>query len=369
MKRRLPLLLALLVTVGVVFYFVVLRQSPPDGAVSGERASDGERPTPRSSRGRDRKLLRRGSGVTKGDKTGATPTISKGTTLIKGKWGAERGQFGRLKARESNPEGPMSFAVGKKGALVVLDQVNQRLQRFTPEGQLLSTQRIPTPTAQDLLIDDNGNALVLDRLGKDPKIHVYDASGNPKGTIPFTGDHVGEPGGVSGVFADADGVYVEVGHDKLVRVADGNGNPVSTRDTVPGRPTRDGRLYIKAGMLDKAAGRVYVQAHDKAQKLAWEAALNLGGAVVHILLLDSDKAGNVYLGAEVEETPAPQATYKTVVARLEGQQGKLTGQLILPPTTSDPTESFRPLTVGDDGTVYHLVHTVNGPTLTSYTFE
>jgi hypothetical protein len=368
MKRRLPLLLALLVAVGLVFYLVVLRGADRDTPRTPKAQSEQDDPTP-GRRGRRGRVLRAKAGGASGVTVGAAAQLSRGKQLITGKWGAERGQFGRLKARESNPEGPMSVAVGKKGAIVVLDQVNRRLQRYGPDGKLLSTQRIPTETAQDITIDPNGNALVLDRLGKDPKIHVFDPSGNAKGTIPFTGEQVSEPGGVSGVFADADGVYVEVGHDQLVRVADGNGNPVSTQDTVPGRPTRDGRLYIKAGMLDKAAGRVYVQAHDKAQKLAWEAALNLGGAVVHILLLDSDKAGNVYLGAEVEETPAPQATYKTVVARLEGQAGKLSGQLILPPTTGEATESFRPLTVDDKGTIYHMVHTPSGPILTSYTFE
>ncbi|PID37926.1 MAG: hypothetical protein CSB49_08235 [Proteobacteria bacterium] len=367
MKRRLPLLLALLVIVAVAFYLIVLRGSGPDPKARAERHEKNSTRR-RVNRGRDRKLLSPGA---KGSAGGASlaATIQQGKRLINGTWGAGRGQFGKLKARESNPEGPMSFAVGKKGTLLVLDQVNRRLQRYGPDGRLLSTQRIATETAQDVILDSNGNALVLDRLGKDPTIHVYDASGDAKGAIPFTGEQVGEPGGVSGVFADGDGVYVEVEHDKLVRVADGNGNPVSTRDTVPGRPTRDGRLYIKAGILDKATGRVYVQAHDKAQKLAWETALNLGGAVVHILLLDSDLTGNVYLGAEVEETPEPQATYKTVVARLEGQQGKLNGQLLLPPTTTEPTESFKPLSVGDDGTVYHLVHTASGPTLTAYTFE
>jgi len=263
----------------------------------------------------------------------------------------------------------MAVATGPKGALILLDQVNGRLQRFSADGRLLSTSPISTMTAQDVTIDAEGNAIVLDRLGQDPKIHIFDPSGQRKGAIPFLGEPVTEPGDVSGVFSDADGIYVEVGHDKVVRIADASGNAVSTRETVPGRPTRDGKLYIKAGIIDRAAGRLYVQAHDKTQKLAWESALAFGASVVHILLLDSDAVGNVYLGVEVQETPPPEETYKTVVARLEGAHGKLNGQLILPPTTGDPTESFRPLTVSADGTVYQLVDTPQGPTLTAFTFE
>lgn len=263
----------------------------------------------------------------------------------------------------------MSFAIDRRGNAVVLDQVNRRLQRFDRDGRFLSAQTIETATAQDIALDEYGRALVLDRLGRDPAITIYDDSGKKVGAIPLASETIGRPGGISGVFADGDGIYVEVGHDKVVRVADGAGQPISTEDTVPGRPTRDGKLFIKAGMLDKSAGRLYVQAHGKDHKLVWETALDLGAAILHILLLDSDKAGNVYIGVEAQDAPGQPPTYKTPVARLEGTKGKLTGQMILPPTTADPSESFRPLSVGDDGTIYHLVHGANGPTITSYRFE
>lgn len=368
MPRRPLVLTLLLLGAAIAFYLVVLRGD--DGAARRTRTSTTGKDTSKSARGSTGHVpLRTGGDDPRAPRDRKKGYFQGGRRLIDGRWGGDPGKFGRLKARESNPEGPMAFATDGKGNVTLLDQVNGRLQRFGADGRFISAHPIGTNTAQDVAFDADGNALVLDRLGKDPAIKIFDQSGNAKGSIALLGGPVEEGGDVSGVFSDSDGIYVEVGHDSVVRIADGQGNPVSTRDTVPGRPTRDGKLYIKAGLLDKATGRVFVQAHGKDQKLVWERALNLGGSIAHILLLDSDKAGNVYLAAEVLDDPGPPERYKTPVARLEGAQGKLTGQLILPATTAEPSESFRPLTVGDDGTIYQLLHTPNGPTVTAYRFE
>ncbi len=81
---------------------------------------------------------------------------------------------------------------------------------------------------------------------------------------------------------------VDVGDVADVRVADGAGKPTGLNETIPGRLSRDGKLYLKARIIDKAEGRVYVQAHRRDGKLAWETPLNLGRPVLHLLLLDSD---------------------------------------------------------------------------------
>jgi hypothetical protein len=265
----------------------------------------------------------------------------------------------------------MGITLDGAGHLLVLDQVNRRIQRFDAStGRLLSALPIQSETAQDLLADAQGRTHVLSRLGASPGIEVYDENGKLTGRLSVVGGKVSEAGSVTGLFRGSDGIYVESQHDDLVRVADGQGKQSSLTETLPGRPSRDGRLYLKAGIIDKQQGRVYVQAHGLDLKLAWETPLGFPSPVLHLLLLDSDKAGHIYLGAEVgQEDPTTHAVtdLATLVARLDGQ-GTLGGVLTLPPTTSEATETFRPLTVDDEGVIYQMVHGPNGVTVTAYHF-
>ena len=263
----------------------------------------------------------------------------------------------------------MSFRLDPEGNLLVLDQVNRRLQLFRPDGTFLSSVPIASDTAQDLALDPQGRAAVLDRLGPSG-IQLYDTEGRPGARIPVAGGPVREGGATTGLLADGRGIYLESEHDAVIRVADANGTATDRSEVLPGRPTRDGRLFIKAGIISKAAGRVYVQAHGTDRQLAWETPLALGRPLIHILLLDSDGAGRIYLGAEVGTEDPVSHTFPdlaTLVARLS-PEGKPDGLLTLPPTTAEATEIFRPLVVDDRGTVFQLVTAPEGVRVTSYTF-
>src|SRR5262245_33049182 len=58
--------------------------------------------------------------------------FASGRRVIDARWGSAPGQLGRRRGSEEAPEGPMSFAVGPGGDVLVLDQVNARVQRFGP---------------------------------------------------------------------------------------------------------------------------------------------------------------------------------------------------------------------------------------------
>lgn len=363
-RARLILLLGLAVACAVLVYW--LARSGGQAEDQGQRIaarSDAQRPEIKPTLAQRPPLELPASTYTGGG-------ASEGQVLVNGSWGAGAGQFGRRQAQESNPEGPMSLRVDSKGGVWILDQVNRRVQRFDAAGKALPPLSISGTTAQDLALTDDGRALVLDRLGPEPGVAVYDGEGRHMGRLDVVGGKVKEGGGITGVFAASGGTYVEDGHDDLVQVADADGKQSDLTETIPGRPTRDGKLYIKAGVIDKAAGRVYVQAHTLQKKLAWELPLNLTRPVLHLLLLDSDHKGRVYLGAEVGiEDPATHAMtdLATVVVRITAE-GKLDGTLILPPSTADAAETFRPLVVGGDGTIYHMVASASGLKVTSYTF-
>lgn len=366
MSSRARLILLLLVAVACAALVYWLAQPGRDEAAPGQRitASADAQPHERQPTLARRPPLELPASTYSGSET------SEGRVLVSGSWGAAGGQFGRRQAQESNPEGPMSLQVDSKGGVWILDQVNRRVQRFDAAGKPLPPLSLDGTTAQDLALTDDGGALILDRLGPEPGVAVYDGDGRRVGKLDVVGGKVKEGGGITGIFTASGGTYVEDGHDDLVQVADADGKQSDLSETIPGRPTRDGKLYIKAGVIDKAAGRVYVQAHDLQKKLAWELPLNLTRPVLHLLLLDSDLKGRVYLGAEVGiEDPATHAMtdLATVVVRIT-PEGKLDGTLILPPSTADAAESFRPLVVGGDGTIYHMVASASGLKVSSYTF-
>jgi len=362
-RARLALLLLLAAASGLLVYWLT-RSTDTAKPASAAQAADARAHRRPTSGGRLPALELPSS--TFDDEASAA-----GRPLIRGAWGGGPGQFGRLEAAESNPEGPMSLGVDGKGGIWILDQVNQRLQRFDREGKPIGAIPLSGSTGQDLALTDDGKALVLDRLGQQPGVEIYGADGRMERRLNAVGGQIKEGGGITGLFSTPGGVYVENGHDDLVQVADAQGQQTDLQQTIPGRPTRDGQLYIKAGVIDKAAGRVYVQAHDLQKKLAWEIPLNLTRPVLHLLLLDSDLGGRIYLGAEVGlEDPQTHAMsdLATLIVRIS-KAGQLDGTLTLPPSTAEAAETFRPLAVGDDGTIYHMVVTPQGLQVTSYTFK
>ncbi len=300
----------------------------------------------------------------------ASPARAAGETVLSAGWGTAPDQMGRRVANESNPEAPMGIALDSRGGLLLLDQVNQRVLRLGRDGVAGSPLAINSSTAQDLAVGPDGKISVLDRHGRQPGIDLYDAGGRRLGRLDVVGGRVKEGGAITGLFHGPDGTYVETDNDDLVRVADKDGKPTDLEQTIPGRPSRDGKLYLKAGIASRPAGRVYVQAHRKDSTLVWETPLVLGRPVLQILLLDSDSAGNVYLGAEVgREDPKTHKLLDlaTIVLRLSGA-GQLTGALQLPPTTASAAETFRPLAVSPDGRVYQMVPGPKGITVKAYKF-
>ncbi|RYE92391.1 MAG: hypothetical protein EOO75_06845 [Myxococcales bacterium] len=150
------------------------------------------------------------------------------------------------------------------------------------------------------------------------------------------------------MFVDGEDVYVERAHGPLVLLGSTSGAPRAGEATeVPGRPSRDGKLLLSAGVIRADLGRVYVSAVDRASNdLRFTRELRLGGLVQSIVGLDSDKAGVIYVAIAIEQgdqTP-------TVVACLDPARGQTLGSIAIPTNTS-PEESLRELTVLDDGTI------------------
>ncbi|HJZ87051.1 MAG TPA: hypothetical protein VKN99_17885 [Polyangia bacterium] len=291
-------------------------------------------------------------------------------SLVRGRWGGAPGQFGRHRESEGNAEGPMALQVAPNGDLLVLDQVNARVQRFRRDGTPLGSLPIGPATAQDVATDASGHLLVLDRTG-DHEVLVYGPDGTPLDRIPVVGGAIIEAGGVSGLFVDGDGVYLEREHTESVRIANASSQPLPDRATEPGRPSRDGTLWLWAAMADRAAGTVTVRAFRRDAQLSWQRVVAAGEPILHLSLLDSDRRGFMYVGAFVarEQPEPPYALYDQAIAvvRLTQASGQPAGTLALP-APGEPEESFRELAVGDDGTIYQMLPGPDGIEIRSYRF-
>jgi hypothetical protein len=202
-------------------------------------------------------------------------------------------------------------------------------------------------------------------------VQTYGADGKLVDTLSLGGKGVTDNGGVTGLFADDDGIYVERDHDTVVRIADASGRADPARPEMLGRPSRDGRLLLAASIADGALGEILVRAVDRQSGMpAWEQPVRLGAPIVHILALDSDRRGMIYLAVDVgHESPTPPyqlVDERLVLVRLGGG-GAPRGILEVPPLPA-ADETFRPVTVDDDGTVFVMYGGDKGLSVTRYVF-
>lgn len=365
MNKVLAAVIGAVLLVALVLFLLLRPKAtpPPPAGLAADAAPSIETPPPSTLTPPPRPLVDSGTGA-------ATPTLdgglpkAKGEVLIKAAWGGAPEQFGRKRDPESNPEAPMALVAGRPGEVAIVDQVNRRIERYK-DGKLAATLTIGGDTVQDLALGEGGRTVVLDRLA-DRNVQVYGPDGKLLNEVTLEGKGVPEGGGVTGVFTDDKGIYVERDHTTLVRVADPSGTTDKDRPELPGRPTRDGRLYIQTAIANRETGDLVVRAWDqKTGQPAWERIVPVGLPILHITMLDSDRQGMIYVAADAgRESPQPPYLVMDeaiIVTRL-APNGTPRGQLILP-AFSAAEETFRPMTVDDQGNVLMMVPGPGGMTV------
>ena len=83
-----------------------------------------------------------------------TVWVARSEVVVTGDWGAAEGQFGRGAGADGRPRGPQAIAADERGALVVADSLNSRIQIFDPEGRLLGVFSLSGGTAPSQTEDD-----------------------------------------------------------------------------------------------------------------------------------------------------------------------------------------------------------------------
>jgi len=304
-------------------------------------------------------------------KPAPTHTGPPGAVHLEARWGSGAAELGH-KLGEEAPEGPMSLAVGKKGDLWVLDQVNSRVQHFDAAGKLAGS--IPVAeTTQDLALGPHGELYTLDRLGKS-EVVAYDSAGRATARDAVVGGPIDEGGAVTGLFVDEDGVYLEREHTDAVKIGGADGQFDAERPIAPGRPSRDGTAFFRAAIGRRGSPVVTVTVFTVSEgRVAqrWQKQVTFPHGILHLLLLDSDRRGHIFVGAEVaDESPGPPRgleNLEVVVLRLGLADGAAMGALELAASTR-PEEILRELTVTDDGDVVQMLALDDGVRIASFRF-
>jgi hypothetical protein len=275
--------------------------------------------------------------------------------VVRAPWGAGNGSLGHTTPQEGNPEGPMSLAVDRDGRIFVLDQVNHRIASF---GGGLAPASVPIPgdTFQDLALDGRGGFVLLDRL-QTRSLAFVGADGRIDHEVSLLGSGIEEAGGVTGLFRLDDGYWVEVEHQRAVRIADALGQADTVRPMIGGRPSRDGASILRAALgqggevVDLFAGPVGAGAAT--QRIA---RLHFPIRVSSLSELDSGPDGRTLVAANLVEmsTDTPAAVIREVqtIATVD-PSGALLDRVDLPPLIA-PEEQFRPVRLGGDGAIHQL---------------
>jgi hypothetical protein len=273
-----------------------------------------------------------------------------GTELVRVGIGGSHGQVGISTAREANPEGPMSFDLGEKGEIYVLDQVNNRIQVFLHNSLV---QRIPIPgdgVFMDLAVLPGGKVALLDNLVK-KALYVLDSGGRVLGVLPLSGRGIPLAEEVVGIYAQLQGkwggIWADLG-DRSVRLAGLDGSPDLQRVSVPGRFSPDGKRVLRAERLGDKTVAVYRSEEEKFSQ--WrEHVLSLEGFVESIWELREDSAGRIFLALGLlDEKDSP---VNAVVVVDPG--GKPLGRVDLC-VTDMPHEIHRSIRISPQGEIFQM---------------
>ena len=281
-----------------------------------------------------------------------------GTAFVTAVWGSGPGALGRDRPQEASPSGPMSFVVDERRRMWVLDQVNGRVIRYSSDGSVEEALSIAHETAQDIAVGSDGTVAVLDRF-RSEDVALHDPSGAFVGSLPLNGPGVESAGHVTGVFIDGSDVYAETEHGPLFKLGSTNGVPAEPRTELPGRPSKDGTFYVKAGITEAMAGRAYVAVNDRpSEEHRFTRELVMGSGIQAIVLLDTDLDGTIYFGAElVVGEPATEI----MIVCLDSATGQLEGTVTVP-ANDMPEETFKDFVVDPAGGVLYTLRTEEGST-------
>lgn len=293
----------------------------------------------------------------------------RGEVVLRAAWGDGPGQLGHRQPAEGEAEGPMSFAVDASRQIHVLDQVNSRVELFEQGGKSRSIP-VARPSFQDIASDGKGGWILLDRLVS-PAIAFVAQDGTTR-EVALVGPGIEEGAAVTALVPRGDGVWVEVEHSDLVRVADSNGAADPSRPHAAGRFSADGTVNLRAEL--SGPGSVSVMSQPAGlESLSPNRALNVSFSepVLNIATLETDSSKRTILVATLAPALSQERRFGSgkgiehLEAVVLGTSGTEVDRFSMPKGKGSE-EQFRPVTMGADGALYQMTCDDEGLTVRRY---
>lgn len=277
---------------------------------------------------------------------GAGPEVPA-VEVVRAPIGSGEGDLAVIDSDEGWAHGPMSFAVSPAGEILVLDQLNSRIQVFA-RGARRRSIPIDGTTYVDLALSPDGGIALLDNLVKQ-SITLWSAAGERKGAIPLAGLFLPEPFAARGVTWVADGLWVDTGRG-WARVADRWGAPLDQRTRLDGQPSWDASRVVRAEVLGEATVEVGVKVPNRSDWRTFP--VYFGELVSELLGVAVDRKRNLCVAAALGGRSRDRV--EAAELRVLDHSGKPVRRIPLV-VTGRAEEVRHALRVTPDGVAYHLV--------------
>ncbi|MBI1947434.1 MAG: hypothetical protein HYS27_17200 [Deltaproteobacteria bacterium] len=288
--------------------------------------------------------------------TVALPVASPAALVLRA--GAAPEALGVSRDDESSPEGPGSLAVDADGRTFVLDAVHARVAVLGKGGALEANVPLPSDTVEDIALTPAGDLVALDRLVA-RRVYVIAPNGSLVTSAPVEGAGVDDGGLVTALFADADGVWLEVLHGAQVRVLDAALREDAARTVRPGMPF--GGEYVRLRKVGDLAQVLFFDARGALVAdgvVRFSSLLELSGLVAQAGKAAAKQGGELWVAGHelVQQTPGETPTRDAVVVvRLSrAADGRLVERERRERRASPEFVPLKQLVPAGDGKVAHL---------------
>lgn len=273
--------------------------------------------------------------------------FGEGKVIVSASWGSGPGQIGLLTEPGVQPQGAVSFTVGRDGSIYILDQINQRIQHFNRSGRLMKSHPAGRLQLDNIAISETGDIYVMDSI-LDRKVWKL-GKGKKSWELP----KLDELRFVTDLSIEDNDIWVEGGHTVVYPVT--SGGKALPKDALKAAEVRGRKGKGPVPFRLEAALASPNEVVLTGENGTFAHVVKSKRDILGIETLDTDRRGRIYLGLLVyKEGPPPdfELLGSCFSVACLGTDGTLFGWVDMPETTY--TANLRRLVIGEDGTIYQL---------------
>ena len=256
-------------------------------------------------------------------------------TIITATWGTGDDEFGL--AREAEGNCPQSLTVESNGNIAILDLVNKRVQRFTPDGKWLGKFSI---TTQAFDIQSLNERFVL-LAPYDYLIEQYTQEGNLIEKININR----QIQFIDGLRISGNNIFIQTNEQTQYNMSE-KSQIKQLESLTKGFGSQIPDLKFQTRWIDDHHGQLLIENSNTAKKQA--ISISSSDELGSIVFLDTDKYGNIYLRKELF---AQDRKSYFEVDKLDSA-GKVLSTIQI--NNDNIVAPFKPVTIDQDGNIYFL---------------